>query len=71
MLREWMDRILHREKKINWVEISLARFGTIVPMINWDEIEESGPIKVHYELDIPVEAYYPTPVENEHIYESY
>jgi len=70
MLREWMDRILHREKKINWVEISLNRFGTIVPMINWDEIEESGPKEIHYELDVPVEAYYPTPVENEYIYES-
>ena len=65
-----MNRILHREKKINWVEISLDRFGTIVPMIDWDEIEKSKPTEIHPELSVPVEAYYPTPVENEYIYES-
>ena len=59
-----------QRKKINWVEISLARFGTIVPMIDWDEIEESEPTEIRQELEIPVEAYYPTPVENEYIYES-
>ena len=37
--------LIRPEKKVSWAEISLMRFNTFVPMIDWDnENEETGEI---------------------------
>lgn len=64
-----LERIFNREEKVSWLQVSMARFGTIVPMIDWDEYEEKDDLDAHNRglEDMPVETYNPTPFENNSI----
>lgn len=37
MIQGLVNKILQKEKKPNWIEISYSRFGAIIPNIDWDE----------------------------------
>ena len=39
-LIKWILDLLRPEKEVSWAEISLMRFNTFVPMIDWDNEEE-------------------------------
>ena len=42
MIQGLFNKILQKEKKHNWLEISYSRFGTIIPIIDWDEEDETS-----------------------------
>ena len=54
-MKNFIQRIFNREEKIRWIDVSMSRFGTFVPMIDWDELEEA-------QTDIPVEVYNSLPL---------
>ena len=42
MIQGLFKKILQKDKKPNWLEISYSRFGTIIPIIDWDEENETS-----------------------------
>ena len=42
MIQGLFKKTLQKEKKPNWLEISYSRFGTIIPIIDWDEENETS-----------------------------
>ncbi len=37
---KWIQSLLRPEKEVSWAEISLMRFNTFVPMIDWGNENE-------------------------------
>jgi len=42
MIQGLFKKTLQKEKKPNWLEISYSRFGTIIPIMDWDEENETS-----------------------------
>ena len=42
MIQGLFNKILQKDKKPNWLEISYSRFGAIIPIMDWDEENETS-----------------------------
>ena len=42
MIQGLFNKIFQKDKKPNWLEVSYSRFGTIIPLMDWDEENETS-----------------------------